>query len=369
MTARRRALLWLPDLDVATLQWAAHHPVYRTGLARWWQRGNPQRYLPAGSRMSDVVWPQAEVRWDDVAVYLRQRAEIAPALHAGATLHLATTTSARDMLAVALWLVKTFPAATIAVDLIVDSYELLPAWLTEAALTVQTLIPAAASPATVRRAMVGRQGVEISHPTKAQAYVQGRKDWTPVILDSKNRSPVVTVLDDRLYDWDGLDGLRVSTLLASRSPSLWQLLAGRSDAPHIAVHQEAAATALHTARAESVQRFGALDAVLAEVYSTAPALLTVIEAAPSKHDWSSYDDRLALLIANLTNQGYELLVFGVPTASTDQPYPVFFLGSNQPAARPSHQKTAHLADLQEAVWSFAGVTDSPSWLLSDFLLS
>jgi|GEM_PF-6301742 len=366
---RRRALLWLPNLDLSTLQWAANHPVHRTGLARWWQRSQASRYQSDGSVMRDIVWPHATLRWDDLALYLHQHADLAAQLRSGATVRMVTLASARDVWAVLTGLEAAFPATEVVIDLVVDNQMLLPAWLKNERFTIATLMSPSLSAEAACQAVVERRGVEISGAQKQQEYLASQPHFTAIIGEKTFIQPVLTILDDRHRSWQGLVGLRVSELLATRSPNLWQLLAGRSDTAHIAAHTQAPGLALHTAHTPMLQRYSDPQTVLAEVQSVDPDLLTVVAPPSPQNDWIAYDDHLALLLGQLAQQGYATLALGAPTTRSSKLFPVFYLGHSAGQAVANVNKPVRLNDVRDAVWSFAGVSDTPAWLLRDVLLS
>lgn len=319
--------------------------------------------------MHDIVWPNNTLRWDDLASYLHQHPNLAVQLRSGATVRVATLSSARDVWAVLTALVAAFPAAEVVIDLIVDSKPLLPAWLHNDRFTISTLLSPIISAETARLAVVERRGVEIGGAKKQQAYLDSQTHFTAVIGEKTDTEPILTLLDDRRRSWQGLIGLRVSELLATRSPNLWQLLAGQSDTSHIAAHTSVPELALHTASSQMLQRFSDHHTVLAEVQSTNPDLLTIVAPPSLLDDWVSYDDRLTLLIGLLSQHGYATLALGSPTTRSDKLFPVFYLGSSSGRVVANQPRSVQLSDVRDAVWSFAGVADSPSWLLSDVLLS
>lgn len=369
MDAAPRAVVWLPDLDSSKLAWARQHPVHRTGLSRWWDRSRTAHYNPADHTAHDLVWPSSTVTWSDVVTWLREHPPIATALHQGAVVRIMTQASAKDMLAVTLGLAKQFPAAEIVVDLIINSPSLLSAWLASDRFTVATLLSPMASAAIVRGALVDRRGVELSDATKIESYVRAHPRFNAIIVRKTVPQSAFTLIDDRHQGWGNSVGVRVSELLARRSPNLWQRLQKCSDGPYVAAHHQARGLALHTLPADTLQRFSDHTAVLSEVASSRPPLLTVVAPPAPADDWLEYDDRLALLLGKLSNEGYATLAFGVPLTPSDVSHPIMYFTNAADSPPPPSSRDVGLPDLRDAVWSFAGVADSPSWLLSDVLLS
>lgn len=365
----RRALLWLPDLDLTTLRWAVNHPVHRTGLARWWQRSQATGYQTSGRQLHDVIWPNAAVRWDDLARYLREHPSLATALQQGGAVRVLTATSARDMLAVLLGLAAQFPAVEILVDLIVDNGELLEMWLSESRFQVVTVLPPNISEQSLTAAIIDRHGIELTATDATLAYLHAHRDWTAVICGTILSEPVLTLLDDRFHPWFGIEGVRVSELLATHSPNLWQVLSQQVDPPHIAVHEDTKGDLLHTIPPELTHCFADNRSIVAEMFSVTPRLLTVVAPSFRSDTWPEYDDQLALLLGQLYSAGYDTLGFGVPTGLSTKRYPIFYLSGSDQGSAATNQRAAQLTDVSDAVWSFTGASDAPSWLLQDVLLS
>lgn len=350
MKRRPKATIWLPDLDVPSLERAAAHPILRSGVARWWERSQRSQYRASAAQQSDLVWPHASVEWNDLAAMLRQQADVASQLRNGGVIRILTMASATDMAAVLLALFEQFPAAEIQVVLVVDHVPHLSRWI-QSGLPIITLLSPTLSKKLVRAALLDHRGVHIKDLDTVASYITHHADWTAIQCVSRAKHPQVTLVDDRRYVWPDSAGIRVNDVIRHRAPSVWHLVANDPAQGPVFVHRAAPSLGVHVLDSGQRQPFTSFDQVIAEAMSAHPDRMTVVAPPAPQASWQTYDDALVHAITHMQASGYDMLLVGVPHSNArSERYPVALLTTTgQDVQTPTARS---LEDVRATVWSF-----------------